>query len=287
MFRMPLEAFTQDESFPFFIQYGKHETPLFLHGHDAYSELVIVLSGHATHIVDNEKFPIQKGDVFIVGEDTEHGYAAPENFHICNIMFRRNFLNLSETDIAESAGFQALFILEPKYSRSNHFTSHLKLSAQHFLLVCELLEQMHQEYYQKSAGWKTMIQADFLKLAVLLSRLYDTEKISTGTGILKLAPALAYIEKHYDHSLAVTELAAMTGYSERQFIRLFKEATGSLPLQYITEIRLRTARELLKNSDFSVTEIAGRCGYADSNYFSKLFHRRYGITPVRFRKNTS
>ena len=57
MFRMPLEAFTQDESFPFFIQYGEHEESMYLHGHDAYLELVIVLSGSATHIVDNERYP--------------------------------------------------------------------------------------------------------------------------------------------------------------------------------------------------------------------------------------
>ena len=56
MFRMPLEAFTQDEDFPFFIQYGEHDEPLFLHAHDSYVELVIVLSGSAVHIVDGEKY---------------------------------------------------------------------------------------------------------------------------------------------------------------------------------------------------------------------------------------
>ena len=67
MFRMPLEAFTQDESFPFFIQYGEHEESMYLHGHDAYLELVIVLSGSATHIVDHGNQFSQNSLIIICG----------------------------------------------------------------------------------------------------------------------------------------------------------------------------------------------------------------------------
>ena len=72
MFRMPLSAFLQDESFPFFIQYGIHKEPLYLHSHDNFSELVIVLSGSAEHIVDSERYRIRKGDVFVISDETEH-----------------------------------------------------------------------------------------------------------------------------------------------------------------------------------------------------------------------
>ena len=213
MFRMPLEAFTNDSSFPFFIQYGEHQSALFPHGHDNYSELVIVLSGKAVHIVDGERFLIEKGDVFVIGADTEHAFDAPEEFRICNIMFREEFVNLSAFDIAESAGFQALFVLEPQYSREKHFTSHLKLNASDFHLVCEVLAQLHTEYHQRETGWKAMIKADFLRLVVTLSRLYDMNKLEAGTGIIKLASALAYIEKNYHEPMSVTELARMAGYS--------------------------------------------------------------------------
>ena len=56
MFNMKLSFFTENESFPFFIQYGEHSENMGLHGHEDFSELVIVLSGHAEHIVDNERF---------------------------------------------------------------------------------------------------------------------------------------------------------------------------------------------------------------------------------------
>ena len=53
---MRLDFFTTDENFPFYIQYGNHEQEMFIHGHEDFSELVIVLGGQATHVVDNENF---------------------------------------------------------------------------------------------------------------------------------------------------------------------------------------------------------------------------------------
>lgn len=75
-----LNWFTQDETFPFFIQYGTHDEDLCLHTHADFSELVIVLSGTATHVVDGEEYPIRKGDVFVISNNTAHGYKHPKIF---------------------------------------------------------------------------------------------------------------------------------------------------------------------------------------------------------------
>ncbi|MCR5718201.1 MAG: AraC family transcriptional regulator [Oscillospiraceae bacterium] len=284
MFRMPLESFTQDEQFPFYIQYGVHEKAMYLHGHDAYLELVIVLSGHAVHIVDGEQYPIGKGDVFVIGEETEHGYDAPEHFRICNIMFRQRFLEPKALDIAGTPGFQALFVLEPQRSRNTGFTSHLKLLPDEQHLITDQLRRLHEEYHNRIPGWQTMVRAEFLRLVVMLSRLYDTNRIDANAGIVKLAPALAYIEAHFREELSISGLAELAHYSERQFLRLFKEAVGILPLQYITKLRMKTACVLLKETDLSITEIAGRCGYPDSSYFGRVFSQIFGVSPKTYRK---
>ena len=284
MFRMPLEAFTQDESFPFFIQYGEHEEAMYLHGHDAYLELVIVLAGTAVHVVDGEQYPIERGDVFVIGEETEHGYDTPKDFRICNIMFRRRFLDLTMLDIAGTPGYQALFVLEPQRSRDTGFTSHLRLLPADQMKIGEMLGHLHDEYHGHVPGWQTMVRAEFYRLVVTLSRLYNTNHIGSNAGIVKLAPALAHIEAHFREELTISELAGLAHYSDRQFLRLFKEATGCLPLQYITHLRLQAASLLLKDTDLTVTEIAGRCGYTDSGYFSKLFQREYGVSPKAYRK---
>ena len=84
---MRLDYFTNDEGFPFFIQYGKHDDYMFMHGHEDFSELVIVLGGRAVHVVENERFEIKKGDVFVMNQGVCHGYDEAENLKICNIMF--------------------------------------------------------------------------------------------------------------------------------------------------------------------------------------------------------
>lgn len=58
---MYLQYFTAQKDFPFYIQYGHHDENMFLHNHADFSELVFVLGGHATHIVNDEEYPIQKG----------------------------------------------------------------------------------------------------------------------------------------------------------------------------------------------------------------------------------
>lgn len=285
MIKLPLNIFTQNESFPFFIQYGEHKEDLYMHSHENFSELVIVLNGSAEHIVDNENYRISKGDVFVISDETVHGYANVKDFRICNIMFDPMFFITPELDIAESAGFQALFFLEPHCSRTKHFASRLKLDFNAFIQINHLIEKLYREYTEKQTGWKTMVKSDFLNLAVVLSRLYNVEKITDETGIIKLAEAIAYIEKNYAEPISVSGLARLSNYSERQFIRLFKETLGCIPIDYITNLRMQKAHELLKTSSLPIAEIASRCGYNDSNYFSRIFKKHNAETPSEYRFN--
>ena len=205
MIKMPLAAFTKDESFPFFAQYGGHEDSLYMHEHDRYFELVIVLEGSADHLVDTESYKIRKGDVFVIGEGTAHGYANAKDFHIVNVMFRRSFLDLSEIDIAQSAGFQALFVLEPHCTQQSRFRSRLRLTGNDFESVRHMVRRLIAEYTEKKSGWKTMVKSEFLRLAVTLSRLYRFEERETE-DVLKLADAVAYMETHFSEQITAAEM---------------------------------------------------------------------------------
>ena len=66
MNNMWLNYFTQDDSFPFFIEYGGHDDEMFMHGHEDFCELVIVMDGTADHVVQQERFHVRKGDVFVM-----------------------------------------------------------------------------------------------------------------------------------------------------------------------------------------------------------------------------
>ena len=283
--KISLSAFTKDTDFPFFIQYGVHEGEMYTHSHDGYSELVIVMEGSADHIVFGESQKIRKGDVFVISNDIQHGYRHAENFHICNIMFDPGFFFTSSSDIARSAGFQALFVLEPHYTRERSFRNRLRLGIDDFMKICKIIEDIYREYYLRNDGRKTIISCDFLRLCVNLSRLYSFDSLGADENIINLAQAVTYIEKHFDKKIKISFLANLSNYSERQFIRVFKEAFNSTPTEYITNIRIKTAKHLLAASNYSVTEIAYRCGFSDSNYFSRTFKKETGISPTYYRSS--
>lgn len=278
---MWLHYFTNDDSFPFFIQYGGHEVDMFMHGHADFSELVIVMDGSAEHVVENERFTIKKGDVFVMGSDICHGYDNVSNFRVCNIMFRPEALLNGDHDIKQHPGFHALFLLEAQLNNAQGFSSRLKLSPADFAELEHLLDATVEEYSSDRAGKKTLLLSLFMQIVVKLSRLYDAP--AKQREISGMAEAAAFMENHYMEDITIEQVLEISHYSQRHFIRLFSAAYNTTPQKYLTNIRIRRACALLKESSLPITEIALRCGFSDSNYFSRAFRKSNGITPTQYR----
>lgn len=280
---MNLLNFTHDEEFPFFIQYVTHSGDMYMHSHKDFSELVIVTEGSARHIVENESYAISKGDVFVISGDTKHGFSDAMNFKLCNIMFEPSFWTNSSYDIKKTAGFQALFVLEPQYSKQVNFRSHLKLSADDYVKIFSICDDMHGNYTERADGWQTLFISGFLRLAAELSQLY-IKRPDNSDQMIDLAKAIAYIEAYYTQNIEVAELAAMSNYSVRQFIRIFKRLYDCKPTEYIRRLRMKSACVLLRSGNLPITDIAVRCGYSDGNYFSRVFAKDMGMAPREYRK---
>ncbi|TYC53439.1 helix-turn-helix domain-containing protein [Rhodobacterales bacterium] len=99
-------------------------------------------------------------------------------------------------------------------------------------------------------------------------------------AILKVQHAL---EKHSASGVSAGELAAIAGLPARTFLRRFKLATGLSPVHYLQELRMERARELLIETEDSVSEICFSVGYNDVPSFSRLFTRLSGLSPGSFR----
>lgn len=92
--------------------------------------------------------------------------------------------------------------------------------------------------------------------------------------------ALAYIGKNWSREIDFEVLAAKLGASYRNFRRLFQEATGLAPHQYLLNLRLNHAKRLL--GTLPVAEVAAKVGFEDPLYFSRLFKRKVGVAPTRW-----
>lgn len=102
--------------------------------------------------------------------------------------------------------------------------------------------------------------------------------------VSEVSPAVLYISMHYDEQITVEQMAALCSRSVTSFRRCFEKATGKPPFEYLYEVRVKAAINLLKRTDMSVSEIAGRVGYSTLSSFSRHFLRLTGRTPSVMRK---
>lgn len=91
-------------------------------------------------------------------------------------------------------------------------------------------------------------------------------------------------ERRGDPALALPYLARRTGVSPSHLVRVFKAHLRTSPMRYLTDMRVRQARDLLARSSLSIKEIAFMLGFRDQLYFSRVFRRRLGLSPRAFRR---
>ena len=97
--------------------------------------------------------------------------------------------------------------------------------------------------------------------------------------------ALRYMEEHLSEPVKLETLAQIAGLSPTGLIWKFDRQLKTTPMQYLISLRMQLAKQLLLESDLTVTQIAEQCGYGDVYYFSNAFRQHTGINPTAFRKS--
>ena len=128
---------------------------------------------------------------------------------------------------------------------------------------------------------------DAVVTRLVSAHLASTSETPTGPEIL--SPAMARrlaqtIEGRLEGSIRVADLAAEVGLSRAHFTRAFTRNFGSAPRDYILSRRIARARAMLTETDFSVSQIAMRCGFANPSHLTTAFQRELGLTPTSYRK---
>ena len=104
-----------------------------------------------------------------------------------------------------------------------------------------------------------------------------------GLSPAKLRTAIAFIEANCDRNLKLREIAQAVGLSEYYCDRQFKKSLGITPHQYLTRYRIDRAKQLLKQQDLTIAQIAQKCGFSSQSYFTKQFRQIVGVTPKVYR----
>ncbi len=144
------------------------------------------------------------------------------------------------------------------------------------------------ELQQENPGNRLYIESLSNILAVHLLRQYTTAKPDVpiyegGLSQRQLMQVLDYINDYLHQDIKLTDLAALLDMSQYHFSYLFKQATGISPYQYLLQQRIERAKQLLKQSDRSIADIASTCGFNSHSHLSKQFRQLTGTTPKAYR----
>ena len=110
-----------------------------------------------------------------------------------------------------------------------------------------------------------------------------TSEYRGGMPPVRLNRVLEYLHENHSRNLRLWELAQVAEMGSHYFSELFKQSTGLSPYQYVLRLRVQRARELLRQPDVRVSEVAAATGFADQSHFTKVFRRIVGTTPAQFR----
>ncbi len=112
----------------------------------------------------------------------------------------------------------------------------------------------------------------------------DTENETFSKYHSRIDEVCRFLYRCHALPLTVERCAKECNLSPGRFAHLFKESTGKTPLEYWTEIRISKAKELLLYYDHSISEVAEAVGFADQNYFARIFKRYTGVSPKQYAK---
>jgi two-component system, response regulator YesN len=120
---------------------------------------------------------------------------------------------------------------------------------------------------------------------ILIGALMFRDSQASSQHVLMLRRVHEYIDQHYsDPNLSLNEVATQVNLSPSHFSTVFSQETGQTFKEYLTEIRIRKAKELLRSTALRSSEISYQIGYSDPHYFSYVFRKQTGLSPKEYRQ---
>jgi AraC family transcriptional regulator len=161
-------------------------------------------------------------------------------------------------------------------------------------LLTQILLALQRELEQPNPASNLYAQTAAQLLAVHLLRHYTREtqdsprepvESSLSLTRYQMKQVIEFMQAHLDQTLSLDVLAQQIGFSPYHFARLFRQALGESPHQFVLHQRIERAQHLLKKTDVPLAHIAVECGFASQSHLTQVFKRHLGLTPRAYRQD--
>ena len=222
------------------------------HKHCKYWEIILCLSGSCSLILDNTVYKTEKNHICLIPPETVHKGVCRDSY--ANIVLQAE--NIDFTDIT----------IVYDYDKN----------------VRSLFEMLYKTMLEKEKNYADIADSLTNTICLYIKKYCQND--------YKYDFTIKFKNLLYDNisntKFNITNEICKLGYHADYFRRCFKEEFGKTPLEYLTSLRISTAKRMLIQKNFqSIETTAYKCGFNDSFYFSKIFKRATGLSPRDFRKN--
>ncbi|MDU6926817.1 HTH-type transcriptional activator RhaR [Franconibacter helveticus] len=241
------------------------------HSHD-FCELVLVWRGNGLHVLNDRPWRITCGDLFYIRAEDRHSYQAVNDLVLHNIIYCPERLRLN-VDWPE--------LLHPPRGSEARW----RIGSQGMAQARQIIHQLEHESVKPDALSQCLAESHFLQLCIALRRhrYQPADEAATEQGET-LDLLIAALGKSLDADFDLARFCERHQAAERPLRQLFRQQTGMTISQYLRQLRICQAQYLLRHTDMLISDIASRCGFEDSNYFSVVFTRETGVTPRVWRQ---
>ena len=231
-------------------------------------QLIYISAGEGHFILDGREIIISAGNMVLYQPKQEQRY-----FFLGE--------NSSQYWFVHFTGTQVRNILKHYNIPLDGYVLHTGISYEYE----DLFKKMRDELVECSPEYEEMLALLFRELLITINRrMHEGAPRIAGFTQDEVTYAKNYFIEHYNEDINIERYAASRNMSTSWFNKCFRSITGVSPMKFVLDVRMRNAQILLETTDGTISEIALLVGYDNPMYFSRVFRKEKGLSPLKYRK---
>lgn len=248
-----------------------------VHYHSDY-EINLVTDTYGTRTVGDSEEEFNTLDLIMIGPNIPHAWKGEvvEGNHVVTIQFSDKLLNFPILGKRLFSSIKQLLI-ESQHGIS--FSEQIQLLMKDKILKLTKMQGFHTvlEFFS------ILYELSIADRRILVSNQYDTKDTVRTSKSRRIAKVCEYIDKNIEEPIRLGDVAQLVSMSESAFSHFFKKKTNCTFIDYVTNLRIARACQLLSETTYTVAEICYTCGFNNLSNFIRIFKKKKGSTPQEYR----